>query len=165
MADGLLAFTDIEEALSEAYVTAIAARAGYVTSKGNFDRDGVDLTIQAGDHLRPKIDLQLKATIGLDGAKDPMSFSLKRRNYDLLRITTQTPRLLVVLHLPRDKEDWLRVSPTELILKHCAYWLSLRGAPETDVEHEKTVYIPSANRFDVASLTRLMDQSRTGSIT
>lgn len=48
MGDALLATTDIEEALSEAYVTAIAARAGYAVAKRNFDRDSVDLTIECG---------------------------------------------------------------------------------------------------------------------
>lgn len=164
MGDALLAPTDVEEALSEAYVTAIAASAGYVTAQRNFDRDGVDLTIEAGDHLRPKIDLQLKATINLDVSGETIPYSCKRRNYDLLRIPTQTPRLLVVLHLPAERSDWLKVTPTELVLRHSAYWLSLRDQPATDVQYGKTVYIPRTNRFDVEGLTALMAQSRTGTI-
>lgn len=164
MGDQLLAPTDIEEALSVAYVTAIAAAAGYVTSQRNFDRDGVDLSIEAGDHLRPKIDLQLKATVNLDRSAETISYSCKRRNYDLLRIPTQVPRLLIVLHLPTDRSNWLSVTPTELIIRHSAYWLSLRDYPATDVQYGKTVYIPRANRFDVQGLTALMAQSRTGTI-
>lgn len=164
MGDELLAPTDVEEALSEAYVTAIAAVAGYVTAQRNFDRDGIDLTVEAGDHLRPKIDLQLKATINLDISQDKIPYSLKRGNYDQLRIATQVPRLLVLLHLPAAKADWLTVSSTELVLKHSAYWLSLKGAPETDVKYGKTVYIPRTNRFDVPGLIALMEKSRTGTI-
>jgi hypothetical protein len=164
MGDELLAPTDVEEALSEAYVTAIAAAAGYVTAQRNFDRDGIDLTVEAGDHLRPKIDLQLKATINLDVSQETISYSLKRGNYDQLRIATQVPRLLVLLHLPTARVDWLTVSSTEMVLRYCAYWVSLRGAPETDVKYEKTVYIPRANRFDIPGLASLMAQSRTGTI-
>jgi hypothetical protein len=164
MDDGLLAFTDIEEALSEAYATAIAAHAGYVIAKRNFDRDGVDITIEAGDNLRPKIDVQLKATVNLKGRGAVLPFPCPRRNYDLLRIPTQTPRILVVLHLPKDPEKWLSVNPARLVLRNCAYWMSLRDAPETDVKDNKTVYIPKANRLDVPGLKALMEQSRTGVI-
>lgn len=164
MDDGLLTLTDIEEALSEAYATAIAARAGYVVAKRNFDRDGVDLTIEAGDLLRPKIDLQLKATINLRAMGNLMAFPCPLRNYNLLRFPTQTPRLLVVLHLPKEPEKWLSVNPSRLILRNCAYWMSLRDAPETDVKDNKTVYFPKENRLDVSSLKALMEQSRTGVI-
>lgn len=163
--DALLSSNDIEEAFSEAYVHAIAAGAGYVVSKKNFDRDGIDVTFEAGEAMRPKIDAQLKATINLAPAVDGMfRYACPRRNYDLLRIETQTPRLLVVLKLPPEKEEWLSVSSDQLILKRCAHWASLRGLPETDNATSVTVDLPEANRFDVAALTALMVQSRTGKI-
>lgn len=162
MSDELLASTDIEDVLTEVYVSAIAARAGYTVSKPNLDRDSVDLTISAGGHSRPKLDLQLKGTINLDPTADPMPFSLKVKNYNDLRVATQTPRILVVVRLPREPERWLSVSSEELILRHCAYWVSLRDEPETDVKTAKTVYIPADNRLDIESLRALMEQSRTG---
>lgn len=162
MGDDLLASTDIEDVLSEVYVSAIAARAGYTFSKPNLDRDSVDLTISAGGKSRPKLDIQLKGTMNLDVSSDPMAYSLKLKNYNDLREPTQTPRILVVVRLPRDRDLWLSVSPDEMILRHCAYWVSLRDAPETDVQTAKTVYIPAKNRFDIDGLKALMDQSRTG---
>lgn len=166
MSDGLLAVTDVEEAYSVAYVHAVAAGAGYVVSQKNFDRDGVDVTIEAGDHFRPKIDIQLKSTINLKlNDEGIFKYPCRKRNYDLLRITTQTPRILVVLRLPEKIEDWLTVSPTELILRHCAHWVSLVGAPESDNATSVTVDLPEGNVFDIAGLKALMEQSRTGTIT
>jgi len=162
MGDDLLALTDIEDVLSEVYVSAIAARSGYTFSKPNLDRDSVDLTISAGGRQRPKLDLQLKGTINLDASADLMPFSLKLKNYNDLRESTQVPRILVVVRLPKEADQWLSVSPGEMVLRHCAYWLSLRDAPVADVETAKTVYIPSKNRFDIEGLQALMDQSRTG---
>lgn len=162
MGDNLLASTDIQDVLSEVYVSAIAARAGYTFSKPNLDRDSVDLTISAGGLQRPKLDLQLKGTVNLDSSAELMPFSLKLKNYNDLRESTQVPRILVVVRLPKDAAQWLSVSADELIMRHCAYWVSLRDAPETDVEKAKTVYIPSKNRFDIEGLKALMDQSRTG---
>ena len=64
--DALLSVRDREEALSRAYVRAVAGFAGYVVSEADFDRDGIDLRIHAGGDFNPAIGLQLKATIGLD---------------------------------------------------------------------------------------------------
>jgi hypothetical protein len=164
--DALLTSNDVAEALSKAYVNAIAARAGYVTAHKDFDRDGVDVTIEAGAAMRPKLDVQLKATINLG---TPVSgvfrFPCPRRNYDLLREETQTPRLLVVLALPRQASYWLTVSSTHLVLRRCAYWVSLSGMPETTNSMSVTIDIPEANRLTVPVLQDLMDRSRRGSLT
>ena len=165
MADALLSVQDREEALSRAYVRAVAAYAGYVTSECDFDRDGVDLRINAGGAMRPAIDLQLKATINLAESRDGRyRFPLLRRNYVLLRDETQTPRLLVVLDLPKDEDQWMTMTTEEMVLRRCAYWLSLRGYPETDNTSSITVYIPRQNVLDVDSLRGLMERSRKGGI-
>jgi len=166
MIDHLLTDEDHEEALSRAYVQAVAARAGYIIATMDFDRDGVDIEIKAGGAMRPSIGVQLKATINLgEPAAGVFRFVLRRRNYDLLRIPTQVPRLLVVLDLPRDKNQWLTVTAESLVLRRCAFWTSLAGAPETDNDTAVTVSIQSDHRLDADSLRALMAQSRTGTIT
>jgi hypothetical protein len=145
MTDGLLTGTDREEALSRAYIQAIAAGAGYVVATMDFDRDGVDVEIKAGGAMRPSVALQLKATINLGVAVDGVfRFPLKRRNYDLLREQTQVPRLLAVLELPKEEMDWLGVTAEKLVLRRCVFWASLAGFPETDNRESVTVSIPSA---------------------
>ncbi len=163
--DRLLTTNDQKERLSMVYVLAIVARAGYTTAVDDLDRDGVDLRIQAGGAMRPALDLQLKATINLRQAGDEsFRFLLPVGNYERLRIDTQTPRLLVVLDLPRDEQQWLTVTEDELIIRHRAYWLNLRGWEETDNRRRITVAIPKENIFDVAGLQDLMERSRTGVI-
>ena len=164
--DALLADTDIEEALSAAYAHAVAATAGYVVALRHFDRDGVDITFEAGEAMRPKIDAQIKATIKLPLPKDGIvNYSLKRRNYDLLRIATQTPRILIVHGLPPDMDNWLSISEEELAIRGRAFWATLKGYPATDNSTSVTVPIPAANVFDVATLQKLMQLSRTGALT
>ena len=125
MIDALLTTSDREEALSRAYAHAVSAQAGYTTAVYGEDRDGVDVRIQAGGAMRPAIELQLKATINLGepGGEGYFHFPLKLRNYELLRIQTQTPRLLVVLDLPRDETQWMTITSDELVLRRRAYWL------------------------------------------
>ena len=115
--------------------------------------------------MYPALDIQLKATINMrDTADDHISFPLLSKNYNRLCRKTQTPRLLVVLDLSRDKEQWMTITADELAIRYCAYWLNLRGYDQTSNQVSKTVYIPKRNRFDVAGLQLLMEQSRTGRI-
>ena len=165
MTDALMTDSDQEEALSLVYAKAVAARAGYVTARPDLDRDSIDLRIQAGGAMRPALELQLKATVNLttrDGGY--FHFPLKRRNYDQLRIETQTPRLLVVLDLPKETEQWVTITEDELVLRRRAYWLNLNGFAETDNQSSVTVRIPRSNVFDVDNLRSLMEQSQQGRI-
>ena len=163
-ADSLLTNPDREELLSKAYAHAVAASAGYVTAAYELDRDGIDMRIQAGGVMRPALELQLKATINLGDGGGHVRFQLRRRNYDLLRLEAQTPRLLVVLELPKNPDQWMEITADELVIRHRAYWMSLLGYDETTNQSSVTVHIPKQNRFDVAGLRSLMEQSRTGGI-
>lgn len=165
MNDTLLTVPDQKEALSRAYVRAVAARAGYVTTDHDFDRDGTDLGIKAGGEMRPALDIQLKATENLGDPKGEFfHFPLKSGNYDKLRIDTQTPRILVVLDLPKDPSQWMTVTEESLVLRRRAFWLNLRGGDEKSNRSTVTVKIPRDNLFHVDSLHRLMQQSRNGRI-
>ena len=165
MADALLSKADKEEELSRIYARAVAAGAGYVTSVPEYDRDGVDLQIRAGGHMRPAIDLQLKATINLEGkGEEHFRYPLPVRNFDLLRQDTQTPRLLVVLALPKQEDRWLKLTARKMVLRRCAYWATLRRHPKTLNRRTITVSLSKRNLFDVTGLRGLMEQARTGSI-
>ena len=162
----LLTGPDQKEGLSLAYVKALAARAGFSTAVPEPDRDSVDVRIMAGGPRRPALDLQLKATADLAEAQDGVRrFRLRIKNYNDLRVETQTPRLLVVLDLPEDEAQWMTVTNEELVLRRRAYWVSLQQDHEEVVRQETvTVRIPEGNVFDVTTLQTLMERSRSGDI-
>ncbi len=162
----LLTPADKTEALSCVYVKALAARAGFVTSVPSPDRDSVDLRIQAGGPFSPALEIQLKGTASLDPEKSGYrSFRLSAKNYRDLRANSQTPRLLVVVELPKDEVEWVTVTGEELVLRRRAYWLSLRGAGEEVAGRQTvTVRIPEENRLDVEALRHLIERSRSGEI-
>jgi len=115
--------------------------------------------------MRPSLDIQLKATINLgEATNDEYCYALKRRNYDLLREQTMVPRILVVLSLPAAEAEWLSVTPEQLILRRCAYWVSLAGFSETQNNESVMISIHNNNRFDVDSLKALMERARRGAI-
>ena len=126
MNDSFLSTSDIEEGSSSVYTEAVATRAGYQVARANNDRDGIDLQIWAGGSMRPIIQIQLKATVNLGSAVGSyFHFPLKQRNYELLRMDTSHPRLLVVLDLPKNEDKWLTITENELVMRRRTYWFSL----------------------------------------
>lgn len=166
----MLALTDqnIESELSYAYLHAVASGAGMGCKVGSRhdDNAGIDAEITAwgpfpnGGFLQ-EIDLkvQLKAT-----TQEPtivgecFSYSLVGINrYDDLRCeSVSSPRILVVLYLPRDSKDWLAHSEEALLLRKCAYWVSLRGAEPSTNKTAQTIYIPQNQKFDIEGLKTLV---------
>lgn len=155
-----------KEQFSVAYVSAVAAVAGYTLGKFDVDDDSVDRIMGArgpiGTIRSPRLEMQLKCTESCPPA-DPIPFELKVKNYkDLRDPTNHLPRILVVLFVPEESGDWLAHTVEEMALRRCAYWLSLRGQPETENTSSVTVYLPRDNVFDVKGATDLMDRVGAG---
>lgn len=165
MAEAVLIQQDVEEALSRRYVEVVANRAGFNTSRADWDRDGVDLQIQAGGKRAPRLDVQLKATINLHRLQSgQFSYDLDTGNYaQLIQRDCQIPRILVVMDLPRDEAQWLEITDDALLLRHRAYWVHLAGEPETDNVETIAVHFPFEQVFTVETLNELMDRSAAGS--
>jgi hypothetical protein len=86
-----------------------------------------------------------------------ISYSLELPQYNKLRKTHRAaPLILVILRLPLDPAQWLTHTPESLIARRCAFWVSLRGAPDSTNETAQTVYIPTTNVLSVDGLTALM---------
>jgi hypothetical protein len=94
-----------------------------------------------------------------------LSFALKMKNYDDLRTTSpHVPVILVVLCVPSDTKTWLNEKLKETAMRRCAYWSSIRGAPEVKNETSKTVLVPRAQRFTVDALMQIMTRIGAGGI-
>ena len=85
------------------------------------------------------------------------------KNYDDLRhVDYQSPRILVVVVVPEDVSSWLEQTDAQMVLRRCAYWLSLRGAEPSPNEHSVSVRIPRANVLGVESLRAMMTRIGQG---
>jgi hypothetical protein len=163
VSDALLSDNDRKEALSLAYLAAIAARVGYDTVRPGFDRDSVDLLIRAGGGMYPQLGIQAKATAVPRWMADGLHFQLGRKNYDDLRAPRMIPVVLMVLELPPDEPDWVVCSPEALVLRRSAWWLSLRGLAEIEGE-SKVVVLPEGQRLDPDALVEIMRRVREGEL-
>jgi hypothetical protein len=164
----MLTEQNIEAELSYAYLHAVASKAGFACeyTTRHMDFVAIDAIVREdGRFLAPnsvlgsfEAHLQLKATYQpLREVEGRWSFSLPLHQYNRLRAAhIQNPRILVVMQLPPNPEDWLRHSEESLVAKQCAYWVSLRGAPPSDNEKEQTIYVPRLHLLSPDSLTALM---------
>ncbi len=147
---------------SLAYIGAVAARAGYQVCEPVVDDDSVDgiLIGQAG--RRPRIEFQAKASSRQLLQEQHLAFPLSIKNYNDLRAEVIVPRLLIVVLVPEQQDDWLHHSEEQLCLRHCGYWLSLAGQPDTENGTTVTVYLPRHQRFDSEALHAQMTRAERG---
>jgi hypothetical protein len=159
---------ELQAQFSIAYVQAVASVAGFFVQHADrgFDRDGIDVTVlrrgALGVTTSTRLDLQIKSYSG-DAQGDPWPYDLEVKSYgDLRRTDYQVPRLLVVVRVPADAAEWISHGEEQLVLRRCAYWLSLRGAAPTVNASTIRVQIPRAHVFDAIALTSLMRQVAEG---
>jgi hypothetical protein len=69
------------------------------------------------------------------------------------------PRLLVVLLLPPDPDQWLEQTEEQMVSRRCAYWLSLLNQPEVGNEKTVTVQVPRKNCLTADNLRTLMQRA------
>lgn len=158
-----------KEEFSRAYVQAVAACAGFASSRPSVDDDSVDLTLYqtgGGGTIRsPRVELQLKCTASQTPAEETFTHSLSLKNYDDLRsIDLLVPRILVVVLVPDTLDDWLGHSEEELALRRCGYWVSLRGLAPSENETGQSVEIHRSRQFTVESLQAIMERIGRGDL-
>lgn len=150
--------TQQKEQFSNAYFLAIAAKAECNPSKQEVDDDSVDWSLSKKITGRPKLDIQLKCTENLRLDGDSFKYPLKIKNYnDLIIEDISVPRILVVVYVPENNDEWLFQNSDHLILRKCGYWVSLKGLSTVDNTSNVTVSIPSENIFSVEKLNEIMD--------
>ncbi len=161
-------FQERMEDISEAYVRAVAAQAGYTVERKARDNDGVDVSVECKGKpcaesllASPKLDIQLKSTYSEDkfkhDANGDIVFTLEVKNYrHLINTQRYIPIILVVLHMPQDENSWIVHTPDHLKVHKCAYWVNLQGLEDTPNTTSINIVIPKTQFFDPQSLRTLM---------
>ena len=156
---------DLQSQFSLAYAQAVASVAGFFVQNAGrgFDKEGIDMTVlrrgPRGSTTSTRLDLQVKSYTG-EAQGDPWPYDLDVKAYrDLIPTDYQVPRVLVVVRVPSDVQDWMAHSEDQLLLRRCGYWLSLRGAAPTSNTSTTRVQISRSNLFDAAGLTSLMNDA------
>lgn len=66
------------------------------------------------------------------------------------------PLILIVFHMHENEEKWLEQIPKWLKITKCAYWISLKGQPDTNNKNTISIKIPSENILTKDSLREIM---------
>ncbi|GHF39488.1 hypothetical protein GCM10010218_20960 [Streptomyces mashuensis] len=172
---GSLATTACMETLQIGYLHAVAAAAGCTLAQP-FPDNGVDWHVShsapghtADDEVTIKV--QLKSTYQLGPRRlparpgtPPVTFPFTLDNDHLAKLA-RTPvavhRILVVMLVPRARDDWLHAGHDALELRHCCYWTNLAGHPVTG-RRRTTVRIPATRVFDDRALCEIMTRVGAG---
>lgn len=157
----------IQEAFSEAYVRAVCANAGCSIQNVQIDNDKIDMLInsrvQGAIFTKPLISLQLKCQRSGLAMVDPIPYALSVETYDNLRDPkVMNPRILVVVLVPDNPIDWIAQNETQLEIKHCGYWVSLKNHLPAAGLTSKTVHLPRANIFSPDALRTMMQRAADG---
>jgi hypothetical protein len=158
-----------KEKFSDVFIHAAAAVAGFATAVPGVDDDSIDWQIAqtggGGTTRSPKIELQLKCTTVPDFTPQTLRFDLSLKNYDDLRNPDyQVPRILVVVVAPLAIGDWLHMDEHSLVVRTCAYWMSLHGHPDVPNSTSVRVHLPKVQRFDAAALHDMMARVGQGQL-
>jgi hypothetical protein len=150
-----------KEKFSDAYLQAVAAAAGCGLARPDPDDDSIDWILLApglrDTPRRPRLEVQLKCSARDIVREANLHFPLEIKNYNDLRETGLfAPRILIVLTVPENLEDWLIQTEQEMIVRHCAYWVSLCGMLETRNLTTVTVRLPRNQLFTPAALQQMM---------
>lgn len=160
---------DQKEDFSEAYVRAVAAASGFAVDRPRRDIDSVDLQIRASRKdarigRAVGLALQLKCTANSPPQDKPLTHELKIKNYDELRLTSQSflPIILVLVLVPKDETLWLDQTPERMMMMHCAYWKNLRGEKQRQNTASVTVEIDRKQLFTRSVLIDIMGRLAQG---
>lgn len=158
-----------KEALGQAYVRAVIAKAGFNLGKSDFDYgfDGTikDVANRSGRYFETGygLNFQLKSSCDVTFEGDYLVYDLESKNYnDLVIETTMLPNILILFVLPQDEDTWVSVDRDKLTIRQCAWWCSLEGLPSTENKTAKRIRIPIGQIFSPDALVDLMNKVKGG---
>lgn len=154
--------TNFMEEFQKAYLAAIAAAAGCTIGAFNVD-DGIDaqLNHKSDAHTQlpdrtARLELQLKATHQQPAKSGAVSIQMARDRWDYYRTANPTiHKIVVILHMPNNAADWIKVSSSKLEMYHCSYWTNLAHSTPSNAERP-TVVASAGNIFDDTALCEIM---------
>ncbi|MBU4077887.1 MAG: DUF4365 domain-containing protein [Euryarchaeota archaeon] len=159
-----------QENLSIAYISAVAAKAGFMCFRPQDYGTDIEVGIveQIGNNRIDtgyRLCIQAKASHNFT-TSDPdncIVYDLDVKNYNSLIMENRgIPAILVLYCMPSNDDDWLSVHDNCTTLKYCGYWMSLRGKPESTNSSTQRIKIPKEQMFTDLTLTSIMERIKNG---
>jgi Domain of unknown function (DUF4365) len=110
----------------------------------------------------PHLELQIKSWTRPEERDGHLRYPLKARNYNSLAKLSHYPKILVLVVMPPYRGGWFCGTDEQGTIRHCAYWKSLQGEPQTGNTSEKTIYISKRDQFSVDAPSDIMERIAQG---
>jgi hypothetical protein len=157
-----------EETLCIAHIYALAGVAGvnYAVKKAyDYGVDGQFTSVVArGNRLIDTgfpLDFQAKATVDWNLEDDKIVYDLEAKTYNDIaqRTEAESTMILILLCLPKSRDDWHATSCNETIMRHCCYWYAIVG-DQTANTATKRIRVPTDNLLTPKRLNELLALER-----
>lgn len=163
--------TRIEERLSVAYVTAVAACGQASCSvTGTADDYGVDAQLRRVSRMSDgtycatgvALDLQIKATTTAQVRGNVVAYDMKADAYNrMVQRDGALQQILVLLCLPPAASDWLSTDEQQLVMRRCCYWYYVEGPPTANSGTTR-ILIPRTQLFTPQMIDSLLQMTKDG---
>ena len=148
---------DVKERISLGVLTAIAGRAGCEVREVKVDRNGIDATVKPIKGEPVPLDVQLKSSARLTRSGLNLVYDIPLHNYEHLRKNViGTPRILLVLDLHNDDNEWWKFGSDVMSIQRQMFWFDLRGLPAVTTKNTTRLQIPLAQKFTAPVLVQLL---------
>ena len=152
-----------KEEFSYGYLQLLGAKAGLEVTKSGRQTDNqkIDLHIihsgKISNIYTPRFDAQVKCTHKENIDNGYFKYDLDIETYDRLRnIYHDVPIFLIVLLVPKDINNWVQITQEKLVVKKCAYYISLKGFPKSTNTKTVRIKIPIKNLVTPSSLNDII---------
>lgn len=155
-------------AFGEIFVRALAVASGVTIAKSEPDVTGDDFTFgypgTLGGISFPKVDVQVKSWSRPISDDRFWSYPMQVKHFNNLAGNTYLlPRFLVLVVVPDEPDQYAIGEHCRLVLRHSAYWVSLRSLSrlDTTTKTKVTVKVPKTNLLTTTSLLGLLEMVST----
>ncbi|NOR47479.1 MAG: DUF4365 domain-containing protein [Methanosarcinaceae archaeon] len=160
-----------QEDLSIAYISAVAAKAGYNCGRPGGHDYGIDVEIRTVEKIRNKrrdtgytLNIQAKASYNFQLSDDErwVIYDLNVDTYNMLVEKRGTPTILILYCMPSNEDEWVSICEEYTTLKRCGYWVSLEGMGFSLNSSKQRIKIPREQMFTELALKSIMSSIESG---
>ncbi|NJN97430.1 MAG: DUF4365 domain-containing protein [Anaerolineales bacterium] len=161
----------IQERLSLAYISMVAAMAGFALTIPEGPEYGIDGTLRQIVQLPSgkfnetgyALNFQVKATVTSKLDNQFVIYDMSAEAYNkLATMQGPTPCILIVMRLPRNSDEWVQLDENALLARHCCYWCKVNDFVPTLHKQRVRIRISRSQVLSPRAVEELFVEIREG---
>lgn len=154
-----------KEDISISYLSALCAYNKIAFDIIRHDENSTDALIMEHISLSDEIQFEAQLRVQLKCTSSPsqyrdygenIHYTLKAKNYNDLCSRSTTPIILALLILPENKDEWVKWTPQELLIKGQMYWEKFSNNQRCENKNSITIEISKKNILNIENLPNVI---------